>query len=136
MKKSLWIAACALALGSSVVSPVMMAAPVAYQADSQATPPPPDQVVAMMSSKLSLTDDQKAKITPIIADRQQRFAALQADTSMRKFKKARQAKSIMDDSNQQIEALLTDTQKKQFDEMKEQMKEQMKQRMQQQGGSQ
>ena len=36
----------------------------------------PDEVVAMLDSKLSLSDDQKAKIKPIIEERQQKMQAL------------------------------------------------------------
>jgi Spy/CpxP family protein refolding chaperone len=93
--------------------------------------PTPEEAVARMSNKLNLTDDQKAKITPVIADRQTKMRALMADTSGRRMQKARKAKSIMSDSDKKIEAVLTSDQKKTYAEMKEQMKEQMQARMQQ-----
>jgi len=74
--------------------------------------PTPEEVVAMLDSKLSLTDDQKAQITPIIADRQQQLRAATADDSTRRFKKARKMKSIYEDSDKKINAILTDDQKK------------------------
>ena len=128
MKKHLLSGVCFLALFAvqpsfSLGYPQDSQAPAAA---SQATPPSPDQVVAMMSSKLSLTDDQKTKITPIIADRQQKMKALKADTSMRKMKKAREAKSIMDDSDKKIEAVLTAEQKPKYEQMEAEMKEKMK----------
>ncbi len=43
-----------------------------------ATDASPDQVVAKMSEKLNVTDQQKTQITPIIADRQQKMEALRA----------------------------------------------------------
>jgi Spy/CpxP family protein refolding chaperone len=92
--------------------------------------PTPEEAVAGMSSKLNLTDDQKAKITPIIADRQAQMRALMADTSSRRMQKARKAKSIMSDSDTKIEAVLTSDQKKTYAEMKEQMKEQLQARRQ------
>lgn len=97
--------------------------------------PTPEESVTRMSSKLNLTDDQKSKITPIIADRQTQMKALMADTSGRRMQKARKAKSIMSDSNKKIEALLTRDQKKTYAEMKEQMKEQLQARRQQNAGS-
>jgi uncharacterized membrane protein (UPF0182 family) len=114
--------------GSS--SAILSSEPAAYQSSDQASssPPTPDQVVAMMSSKLALTDDQKAQITPIVAERQQKMAALKANTSMRKLKKAREAKSIMGDSDKKIEAVLTDDQKTKYAAMEEQMKEKMKEK--------
>ena len=97
--------------------------------------PTPEEAVTRMSSKLNLTDDQKAKITPIIADRQTQMRALMADTSGRRMQKARKAKSIMSDSDKKIEAVLTSDQKKTYAEMKEQMKEQLQTRRQQNAGS-
>jgi Spy/CpxP family protein refolding chaperone len=130
MKKSFLIAICLLAVSPISSTFTVTANAAVYQSvDQIPTPPSPDKVVEMMSSKLSLTDTQKTQITPIIADRQQKMATLKADTSMRKFKKAREAKSIMGDSDQKIEAVLTPDQKKKYEEIKEQMKEQMKERM-------
>ena len=97
--------------------------------------PTPEETVARMSSKLSLTDDQKAKITPIIADRQTQMRALMADTSGRRLQKARKAKSIMSGSDKKIEAVLTSDQKKTYAQMKEQTKEQLQERRQQNTGS-
>jgi Spy/CpxP family protein refolding chaperone len=90
----------------------------------------PDQVVQRLGDKLQLTDDQKAKITPIIADRQEKLKSLQADTSERKMKKARKMKGILEDSDKKITALLTATQKKQYDELKQQRQQIIRDRMQ------
>ena len=92
--------------------------------------PSPEDVVAKLDSKLSLSDDQKAKITPIIADRQQQLKALASDGSGRKFKKARKMKSIFSESDEKIKAVLNDDQKKKYEEMKQEMRAQAKQRMQ------
>ena len=94
----------------------------------------PEETVARMSSKLNLTDDQKAKITPIIADRQTQMRALMADTSGRRLRKARKAKSIMSESDKKIEAILTGDQKKIYAQMKEQTKDELQERRQQNAG--
>lgn len=94
--------------------------------------PTPDEAVTRLSSKLNLSDDQKSKITPIIADRQAKMREL-ADSSGRRLQKARKAKSIMSDSDRKIEALLTSDQKKTYEQMKEERREQMQSRMQQRG---
>ncbi len=115
--------------------------PASQQIPSQTVPetsggwPTPEETVARMSSKLNLSDDQKAKITPIIADRQTQMRALMADTSGRRLQKARKAKSIMSDSDKKIEAVLTKDQKKTYEEMKEEMREKMRSRMQQRNNS-
>jgi len=93
--------------------------------------PTPDEVVSKLDSKLSLTDDQKAKITPIIAERQEKLKALQADTSGRRLRKARKAKSIFEDSDKKIKAVLTDDQKQKYEAMQQEMRQQARERLQQ-----
>jgi Spy/CpxP family protein refolding chaperone len=97
--------------------------------------PTPEEAVTRMSSKLNLTDDQKSKITPIIADRQTQMRALMADSSGRRLQKARKAKSIMSGSDKKIEAVLTGDQKKTYEQMKKQTKEQSQERGQQNANS-
>jgi Spy/CpxP family protein refolding chaperone len=94
----------------------------------------PDEVVQKLGEKLNLTDDQKEQIKPIIADRQQKLQALRSDSSGRRRQKARQAKSILEDSDKKIKAILTPDQQKQYAEMEQQMKEQMKERRQARNG--
>jgi Spy/CpxP family protein refolding chaperone len=145
MKSNILSAAClAVLIGTST----------SYAVGQQPTPPPasqpipsesvpttiggwptPEEAVTRMSGKLNLTDDQKTKITPIVAARQTQMRALMADTSGRRMQKARKAKSIMSDSDKKIEAILTSDQKKIYAEMKEQMKEQLQARRQQNAGS-
>ena len=92
--------------------------------------PSPDEVVDRLGSKLNLSEDQKAQIKPILVDRRQKLAELQSDGSMRRGKKAREMKSIVEESDKKINALLNDDQKKQYAEIEQQMREQMKARMQ------
>jgi len=106
----------------------------AYTESSAQTPqewPSPDQVVSRMNEKLNLSEDQKGKITPIIADRQTQMKALMADSSGRRMQKAKKAKSIMSDSDQKIMAVLNDDQKKKYEQMKDEMRDQMRARTQQ-----
>ena len=115
-------------------------APLAAQsapaaAPSAASAPTPEQVVDKMSEKLSLTADQKAKITPIIADRQSKLKALEANTSLPRAQRARQARTIFTESDAKIEALLTPEQQQKYTQLKQEMREQMKERAQQQGGT-
>lgn len=93
--------------------------------------PTPEEVVAKLDSKLSLSDDQKAKITPIIADRQQQMKAVAADQSGRRFQKARKMKSIYKESDEKIKAILNDEQKKKYEELEQEKREEMKDRRKQ-----
>jgi protein CpxP len=94
--------------------------------------PNPDQVTDMLAAKLTLSDDQKTQIKPIIADRQQKMAVLRADDSMRKGKKFREMKGVLDDSDRKINALLNDQQKQQYAQIEQQMREQIRERMKEQ----
>ncbi len=144
MKSKILFVACLLALGASITPSAFSQQPPpppsAPSIPSDSAPsttggwPTPEEAVARMSSKLNLSDDQKTKITPIIADRQSQMRALMADTSGRRMQKARKAKSIMSDSDKKIEAVLTSDQKKTYEQMKEEMREQMRARMQQRNG--
>jgi periplasmic protein CpxP/Spy len=89
----------------------------------------PDELVVALASKLSLSDDQKAKIKPIIEDRQEKMRAL-AESGRHRMKKAHAMKSIMKDSDKRINVLLNKDQQKKYAEIKEQMREQAKQRRQ------
>jgi hypothetical protein len=101
------------------------------QVPEKTASPTPDEVVSILDSKLSLSDDQKTKITPIVADRQQKIKALKADTSLRPMQRMRKAKEILSDSDKKINTVLTPDQQKKYAEVEQQMQEQMKQRMQQ-----
>lgn len=96
--------------------------------------PSPDDVVQRLGEKLNLSDDQKAQIKPIIADRQQKMQALRSDTSMRRRQKARQMKSIFEESDKKIKAILTPDQQKQYAELEQQMKERRQERRQNRSG--
>lgn len=91
--------------------------------------PTPEEVVARMDAKLSLTDDQKAKITPIITERQEKMKEL-ADSSGRRRKKGREMKSIMADSDAKINAVLNADQKKKYAEMEADAREHARERRQ------
>ncbi len=92
-----------------------------------------DSVMARLSAKLNLTSDQKAQITPIVATRQRQMAELKADTSMHRFSKMRKMKDILQKSDQKINAILDDQQRKQYEQMEQQLRQELKQRRQRGG---
>jgi hypothetical protein len=83
----------------------------------------PDRAAARMQKQLNLSDDQVAKIKPILADQQQQMDALRADTSLSQDDRRAKAKSIMQGGNSKIEGVLTDQQKQQWQQMKSQARE-------------
>lgn len=126
----------------STVGAVLMTS-IPSLAQGQAAPPQsgavqpmtPDEVVDTLAAKLNLSEDQKTQIKPIIADRQQKLQALKADTSSRPMQKMRRMKSIFEESDKKIKAILNDQQKQQYIQMEQQMRQQAKQRMQDRGAS-
>jgi protein CpxP len=88
----------------------------------------PNDVVDMLAKKLSLTDDQKAKILPIIADRRQKIQDVRNDTTLRPRQRMRQVKGILADSDKSINALLTPEQQSSYAQVEQDMKAQAKAR--------
>lgn len=76
-----------------------------------------DEHLQMLSQKLNLSDDQKAKIKPIIEQHLQERQSIMKDQSLSMEDKHAKMKTSMDNAHSQINAVLNDTQKKQFAEM-------------------
>lgn len=95
-------------------------------------PPTPDEQVARMTKRYNLSADQQTQIKPIVADAQQKMMALREDSSMSRDDKMAKMKSIHEDSNTKISAILNDTQKAQFAQDQQRM---MQERMQRGGGA-
>jgi Spy/CpxP family protein refolding chaperone len=90
----------------------------------------PDQQAAMLQKRLGLTDDQVSQIKPILADRQQQMQAIREDSSAAPADRMAKARSVMQDSNAKIKAILTEDQRVKYDQMEQQMRGRMRERMQ------
>jgi hypothetical protein len=126
------ILATGLALGSAAAfaqqdSPAPPDA-AAQQGGGHRQPPTPDEQVARMTKRYNLSADQQVQIKPIVADQQQKMMALRGDSSMSRDDKMAKMKSIHEDSNTKIQAILNDTQKQQFAQDQQKMQERMMQR--------
>lgn len=77
----------------------------------------PSQFAAHLGKRLSLNSDQVAQITPILTARQQQMQTLRADASLSEQDRHAKSHAIMQDTNSKIEAVLTDSQKQQFEQM-------------------
>jgi len=88
----------------------------------------PDEQVARMTKRYNLSADQQTQIKPILANQQQQMMALHGDSSMSRDDKMAKMKGIREDSSTKIQAILNDTQKKQFAEDQQKMQERMQQR--------
>lgn len=76
-----------------------------------------DQHLQMLSEKLNLTDDQKAKLKPILQDQMRQMKAVHEDSSLSEEQKQAKAKSIHESFHDQINAVLTPEQQAKFKQM-------------------
>lgn len=107
-------------------------------ATAQATPaahphkaPNPHRQAKRMAKKLGLSPDQQSKIESILADREQQVQTARADTTLAPADRRAKIHSIQQDTESSIEANLNDTQKQQY----EQIKQNRQAKKQQQAGS-
>jgi protein CpxP len=138
---------CSLALSALFGLGVAIAAPQAQdQAPPQSTPETgqngghrdgahgqfdPNRQVQMLSKRLSLTGDQQNQILSILTNRRQQMESLRSDNSLAPKDRRAKMRSIRDDSDAQIRALLSDTQKQTFDNLQQQMRDREQQRREQ-----
>jgi Spy/CpxP family protein refolding chaperone len=78
----------------------------------------PEAHLQMLSEKLNLTEDQKAKLKPIFQDQAQQMKAVRDDPSLTPEQKAAKKKAIHETMHDQINAVLTPEQQEKFKEMK------------------
>jgi Spy/CpxP family protein refolding chaperone len=76
-----------------------------------------------LSKELNLTDDQKAKVKPILEEQTKQMHAAQEDTSLTQEQKRDKMKQIHQTTHSQINEILTPEQQKKFAALKEQQKE-------------
>lgn len=82
----------------------------------------PGAQAVYLGERLGLSSDQMVQIglgeiTPILIDRQQEMRALRADASLSPQDRHTKAQAIIENSNNKIEAVLSDTEKQQFEKM-------------------
>src|SRR4029077_16402374 len=114
--------ALALAISLPAVAQSSATNPSAQSAPAQTAPAPPSssqqsapstaspnsaQAQASEDNPLNLTDDQKAKLRPIIADENQQMEALRNDNSMNQAQKIDKANQIRAQASPKIKAILT-----------------------------
>jgi periplasmic protein CpxP/Spy len=91
----------------------------------EATKAKVQQRLQHISTELNLTDDQKAKIKPLLQEEVSQLKTLRSDTSLSPDQRQAKAKEIHQTYSSQIQAVLTPEQQKKWAEMKEQKKEEM-----------
>jgi Spy/CpxP family protein refolding chaperone len=82
-----------------------------------------------ITAQLGLTEEQKAKIAPILQQEAADLRALKADASLRRLQRLRQFREINQKASDQIRALLTPEQQPRYDELRAAARAEMKQKM-------
>ena len=76
-----------------------------------------DEHLQMLSQKLNLTDDQKAKIRPILEEHLKQRDTIMKDQSLSMEQKHEKMKTSMEDARTKIDPILNDEQKKELAQM-------------------
>jgi protein CpxP len=85
-----------------------------------------DQHLQMLSDKLNLTDDQKAKLKPVFQGQMQQMNAVREDSSLSQEQMRAKMKSIHESLHDQINAVLTPEQQAKFAQMRQEQMEKHK----------
>lgn len=75
-----------------------------------------------MSKELNLTDDQKAKLKPVLADESKQMQGVRNDTTLTEEQKRDKMKELHQSTDTQINDILTPDQQKKYEDLKSQQK--------------
>lgn len=123
------VALLGLTLSVATLAPVAFAqdsAPTSAASSQTTAPqhaaPDPQKQAARLTKRLGLSADQSTKITSILQDRQQQLQAARGDSSLSAQDRRAKVRSIQEDTDTQINAVLTPAQQTQYTTMKQNMK--------------
>jgi periplasmic protein CpxP/Spy len=88
--------------------------------------PSVDDQIKHLSKKLSLSDDQQAKLKPIFEDQRKQMEAIHSDSSLSREDRFSKMQALRQSSDAQIKSVLTEEQQKSFDKMRAEQQERMK----------
>ncbi|MFZ0864524.1 MAG: hypothetical protein ABR881_30145 [Candidatus Sulfotelmatobacter sp.] len=120
----------AFAAGLMIVgqtSQALQAAPAAQEHGAMGGPAmTPESRLKMLTEKLNLTEDQQAKLKPVLEDESKQMKALHDDTSLAPADKRAKMKELHESSTEKINAVLTPDQQAKWKQMKQEMMEKHK----------
>ena len=76
----------------------------------------PDEQLARMTTRYSLTAEQQDQVKPILISQQRQIQGLREDTALSREDRMTKMRIVRGDSNAKIKAVLNDDQKKQFEQ--------------------
>jgi len=81
-----------------------------------------------LTKQLTLTPDQQTRIRPVLQQRDQQLQALHGDSSLKPADRRAKAMSIMQDTESQIDGMLTQEQRDKWKAMRERAMERMQEK--------
>ena len=117
MKRILLSASLALVLSGTLASAQSTTTPAPAEKHFRHHSHNPQQEAAWLSKKLNLSPDQTTKLEPILANRNQKMAALRSNTSLSPEELKQQRLAIHQDTKQQLATVLTPDQLQQMKSM-------------------
>ncbi len=87
----------------------------------------PNRQIQRLTKRLNLTADQQNQILPILTERQQQMQSILNDSSLSAKDRHAKMRTVREDSETKIKAVLTDSQKQTWDQMQQQRREHMQQ---------
>ena len=82
----------------------------------------PSQQLKRLTKRLNLTPDQQNQLLPILTDRQQQMSTLRGDTSLSGQERRAKARTLRQDFDSKIKAVLNDSQKQQYEQLRQHRK--------------
>jgi Spy/CpxP family protein refolding chaperone len=89
-------------------------------------PMTPEAHLKMLTEKLNLTEDQQAKLKPILEDKSKQMKALRDDASLAPADKQAKMKELHESFSEKINAVLTPDQQTKWKQMEQEMMEKHK----------
>lgn len=89
----------------------------------------PAEQLKRLDQELTLADDQKSKIQPILEDQQKQMQQVMADSASSPQDKMPRMREIHKSSSAKIREVLTDPQKAKYDEMEKRRQQRMQEHM-------
>lgn len=86
-----------------------------------------DEQLEHLTKKLKLSDDQQAKLKPILEDQRKQMEQIHNDSSLSREDRFSKMQELRQSSDTQIKSVLNDDQQKSFDKMREEQRDRMKQ---------
>jgi Spy/CpxP family protein refolding chaperone len=91
--------------------------------------PSADDQLKHLTGKLNLSDDQHAKLKPILEDQHKQMQQLWSDDSLSRQDRFSKMRELRESTDTQIKSVLNEDQQKKFDQMREAQRSHMRHRM-------